>query len=80
MFPLGSDVVVIESGVACTVSDVPPDTPDSVAEIVVVPAEAAAANPAEFMVATTVADDAQVTWVLRFCVLPSEYVPVAVNC
>jgi len=30
--------------------------------------------------ATAVADELQVTDVVRFCVLPSEYVPLAVNC
>ena len=38
------------------------------------------ASPAELMVATDVFEDAQVTWLVMFCVLLSEYVPVAVNC
>ena len=57
-----------------------PLTAPSVAEIVVVPALTAVASPAAFTVATAVLDDAHVTWLVRFCVLPSEYVPVAVNC
>ena len=32
------------------------------------------------MVATEVVADAQVTWLVRFSVELSEYVPVAVNC
>jgi hypothetical protein len=32
------------------------------------------------MVATLVSDDCQVAELVKFCVLPSEYVPVAVNC
>ena len=31
------------------------------------------------MVATLTSTKIQVTWVVRFCVVPSEYVPVAVN-
>jgi hypothetical protein len=38
------------------------------------------ARPEVLIVATEVLEDAQVTWLLRFCVLPSLYVPVAVNC
>ncbi len=32
------------------------------------------------IVATAVVDEVQVTWLVRFWVLESEYVPVAVNC
>jgi hypothetical protein len=48
--------------------------------MVVLPAPTPLANPAELMVATAVAEDAQVTWPVMFCVLLSEYLPVAVNC
>ncbi len=38
------------------------------------------ARPALEIVATDVVAEAQVTWLVRFCVELSEYVPVAVNC
>ena len=38
------------------------------------------ARPAAVMVATEGVAEAQVTWLVRFCVEPSEKVPVAVNC
>ena len=37
-------------------------------------------RPALFMVATVVAEECQVTDVVKSCVLPSENVPVAANC
>ena len=40
--------------------------------MVVVPAATPEASPAELIVATDVLDDVQVTWLVRFCVLPSE--------
>jgi len=39
-----------------------------------------AANPEPFTVATVGNEDIQVADDVRFCVLPSPYVPVAVNC
>src|SRR5215468_12491874 len=68
------------SGPAATVSPVLPLTAPSVAEMVVVPVATAVASPVELIVAAAVFEDAQVTWLVRFCVLPSEYVPVAANC
>ena len=60
--------------------EMPPDA----AVIVVEPAVAAVAIPLDpaalLMVATAVTDEVQVTDVVRFCVLLSEKVPVAVNC
>ena len=38
------------------------------------------ASPALFTVAIAGADDVQFTVLVRFCVLPSLYDPVAVNC
>src|SRR5262245_62009457 len=67
-------------GATCTVSDVVPLTPLSVAEIVVVPDAAVVARPEAEIVATFVSDEAHTACVVRFCVVPSEYVPVAVNC
>jgi hypothetical protein len=53
--------------------------PDA-AEIVVDPAAAEAANPEALIVAALVLDEFQVTAVVRFCEVLSEYVPVAVSC
>jgi hypothetical protein len=72
--------VVIVSPPDGTVSTVLPLTAPSVAEIVVVPPATAVASPAALMVATALLDEAQVTWLVRFWTLASEYVPVAVNC
>ena len=63
---------MIVSGADCTVSVVIPVVPDSAAVMVVVPAATPEASPAELIVATDVLDDVQVTWLVRFCVLPSE--------
>jgi len=69
---------------AVTVRVVEFDMPPDVAVIVVVPAATGVANPSEpaalLIVATPVVDELQVTVVVRFCVVPSENVPVAVNC
>ena len=65
---------------ALTVSTVEPVMPLSVAEIDEVPAATPVANPAALMVATAVVAEAQVTWLVMFCVELSENVPVAVNC
>jgi len=55
-----------------------------VACIVVVPKPAVVANPCEpdalLIVATLGADELHAAVLVRFCVLPSLYVPVAVNC
>lgn len=51
-----------------------------VAEMLVVPAATPADIPVGSMVATPVADDAQETNAVRSRLLPSLYVPVAVNC
>ena len=63
---------------------VDPDIVPDVAVIVVEPTAAEVASPLEpaalLMAATPVADEFQVTAVVRSCVVLSEYVPVAVNC
>ena len=46
----------------------------------VVPAFKAVAKPAALIVAVTVVVETQVTEFVRFCVLLSLYIPVAVNC
>ena len=64
---------MISSGWACTAKIVDPDTPpDIAAVIVVVPADAPVARPLALMVATAVFEELQVTWLVIFCVLPSE--------
>jgi hypothetical protein len=63
-----------------TVSPVVPVTPPDIAEMVVVPAARVVARPVAAMVAAAGVDDAQVAVEVRFCVEPSVYVPMAVNC
>jgi hypothetical protein len=66
-------VTAIETSVAAvTVSVVDPFTVPEEAEIVEVPAFKAEARPAELMVAVVVVDEAQVTLLVKFCVLPFE--------
>jgi hypothetical protein len=63
-----------------TVSVVDPIIEPFVAEIIVVPMVTLAARPAVEIVAVLVKDESQVTVDVRSCVLPSLYVPVAVDC
>jgi hypothetical protein len=78
--PLDSDAVAMVSDAACTVSPALPETPLSVAMMVVLPGFTAVASPAPVIVATLVFDEVHVTELVMFWVLPLEYVPVAVNC
>jgi hypothetical protein len=78
--PGDNEAVVTVSGADCTVKVVLPETEPSVAEILLVPAARAVASPPALIVAVPVVEDVQVTWPVMFCVLPPEYVPVAVNC
>jgi hypothetical protein len=55
-------------------------TPLNAAVICDVPTPAPVATPAEVIVATVVVADTHVACVVKFCVLLSVYVPVAVNC
>ena len=48
--------------------------------MVVDPVPKALARPAVLIVATVAAEELHVAVLLRFCVVPSVYVPVAVNC
>ena len=48
--------------------------------MLLVPAATPVAKPLELTVATLVVPDAHVAVLDRFCVLPSLYVPIAVNC
>ena len=65
---------------AWTVRVVLPVTVPRVARIVEVPAVTPVASPAVVIVAKAVFVELHVTWLVIFCVLPSLYVPVAVNC
>jgi len=65
---------------ACTVKTVPPLTLPRVADIVLVPVDNADASPVAFTLATPVFAEFQVAVLVRLAVVPSEYVPVAVNC
>jgi hypothetical protein len=80
--PPGGSVTEIEIGELETVSTVDPVTLSNVAEIVVVKAVAApvVASPLALIVAAPVFEDAQATVEVMSFVLPSEKVPVAVNC
>jgi len=73
-------VTEIDVSVGFTVSCVEPETELSAACICVVPAATPVAKPPVLIVATLVLDELHVTVVVRFCVVPFEYVPVAVNC
>ena len=65
---------------AVTVSATPFElTPPWLAETFVEPTEFPLASPLALIVATVVFEEFQVTEVVRFCVLPSVKVPVAVN-
>ena len=68
----GVTAIEVSAGDAVTVSVVPLVTPARAAEIIVVPAETAVARPLALMVATTVVEDVQAAWLVRFCLLPSE--------
>jgi methylglyoxal synthase len=74
-------VTAIDCNVAAvTVRTVEPLIAPDVALIVDVPTPAPVARPAALIVAVVVVPDDHVTLDVRFCVLPSLNVPVAVNC
>jgi hypothetical protein len=77
--PPGSELVVIANAAGCTVNVVFPLTLPKVAFIIVLPTDTPLANPPALIVATPGTDELHTTWLVTFCVLPSEYVPVAVN-
>jgi hypothetical protein len=78
------ETTIAWSVAAVTVSVVDPPIEPELARMVDVPGFTAVAMPrlpaALLIVATLVLNDCQVTEFVKFCVLPSEYVPVAVNC
>jgi hypothetical protein len=67
------------AAVTVSVAELLVTAPD-VALIVVLPTPAPVAKPVALIVATVVADELHVALFVRFCVLPSLNVPVAVNC
>jgi hypothetical protein len=74
-------VTAIDCSVAAvTVSKVEPLIDDDVAVIVELPTPAPVARPAALIVAVAAVADDHVTVLVRFCVVPSLNVPVAVNC
>ena len=78
--PEGALTAIDCSVAAVTVSTTAFDTtPLCVAVTLVVPAVSPVANPAAVIVATAVLEELQVAELVRFCVLPSVNVPVAVN-
>ena len=73
-------VTAIDCSVAAvTVSTVEPLIDDDVAVIVEVPTPAPVASPAVLIVAVVVVPELHATVLVRFCVVPSLNVPVAVN-
>jgi hypothetical protein len=72
------EIEVTTAGVTASVAE-PLIVPD-VALIVVVPVARLVAKPTPLMVATVVEEELQLALVVRFCVVPLLYVPVAVNC
>ena len=74
-------MTTMDASTTCvTVRPVEPLIEPEVAEIVVLPMPTPVANPPLVIVAAAVFVELQVTELVRFCVLPSLYVPVAVNC
>jgi hypothetical protein len=74
-------LMAIETSVAdVTVNSLEPLTEPEAAEMFAVPCATLVAKPAELIVAVAGVPDDQVAVLVRFCVLPSVYVPVAVNC
>ena len=71
---------MLTSVAGVTVRVAEPIMEPDVAVICVVPVAAVSVSPSELGDAIAVLDEAQLTWLVRFCVLPSVNVPVAVNC
>ena len=67
-------------GPPVTVKAVEPEMPPDVAVIVVVPAATDVASPVVAIVATPTFDELQTADAVKFCVVLSDKVPVALNC
>src|ERR1700727_1929797 len=73
--------IAIDCNVAAvTVRTVEPEIDDDVAVIVELPTPAPTASPDELIVAVVGVPEVQITLDVKFCVVPSLNVPVAVNC
>src|SRR5215469_2470965 len=72
------DRETIAAAVTDTVVD--PLTPEAVAVILAIPSATGESNPVALTAPTFVLEECQVTVVVRICVVPSEYLPVAENC
>lgn len=77
---VGGLIAIDTSAAAVTVSSVELLTVPEVALMLAVPLPALCASPAWLIVAVLAMSDDQVVVLVRFCVLPSVNVPVAVNC
>jgi hypothetical protein len=80
MVALPGVIAIDVSSAGATVSVVAPLTLPSVALMAVVPVPTPVARPDALIVATDVVAEAHVTWLVKFSVVLSENVPVAVNC
>src|ERR1700683_201795 len=80
MVAVGGVIAIDTSVAAVTVSSVEALTVPEVAVMLAVPIARLCASPAFLIVAVETASDDHVAVLVRFCVLPSVYVPVAVNC
>ena len=80
MVEFGAVIAMETKAAEVTVKRVEPVTPFEVALMVAVPTDTLVARPLLFTVATEGVSDAQVAFPVRFFVVPSEKVPVAVNC
>jgi hypothetical protein len=76
----GVTAIEVRVGGFPTVKFVLPVIDPDVAPTTLVPLATALANPEELIVDTALLLELQTTELVRFCVLPSLYVPVAVNC
>ena len=72
--------VPVSTGAAMTVRPVDPVMPSNVADSVTAPGLTAVASPLLLIVACAVSEEFQFASVVRLSVVPSENVPVAVNC
>lgn len=85
MVPFAIEVLAAEIVIDCSVAAVTVSakvfevTPLWVAVMLTEPMPAPVANPAALIVATAVLDEFHVAELVRFCVVPSVNVPVAVN-
>ncbi len=85
MLPAATDAVAgvteieVSTG-AVTVNVAEPPIAPTVAVIVATPCSRLVARPLLLTVAIEVTDEAQIAVLVRFCVVPLLYVPVAVNC